>query len=918
MADSAPANWRSWSLCGGLLSVALLAVACGQASESDSVLAVQRVSQPLEISDFVIGTDTPALIQYDAGWYPGVATSTSSRIVVFEDTARIQAVLFDDEGPIGLDWIDLGVDDVVQYYPSVAVGEDRYLVAWYESAEAGPAVYGQTLSIEGEVLSERKLLADAAYDVQIDWLDGAFVFAWNDGAIHLSRVDLDAELIDGTRVDVTDMPASRPVLATLDDQGIVAFAQGDNEARQVLAVRFDATGAVLDPGGVVVNPSIDGTPEVAVAAGDAEYLVAFRGADGEGVIASVVDDSGQLVASEQVVSTSDSIGGHAVGFDGERFAVVWGDASIDGGALVASHVSKSGEVEPVEVTVAGPPAIASSVNYLDLDFSDGRYVVVYRADGVRGQYFDADLSRLGDPLALSAFPNAQNIPTPIWDGTNYVLAWSDERDFGAYQMRGTRISAEGAVLDPAGLGLSQEGAMAGNISVGSNGQVTVFVWIVNEDEAAYLRTMNADAELTPTQLFAVGRPRSARVLGGKKNFLVVYTIGPDATSNVDSVYAQPLDATGVPQGEAVPIVTGVAGLSASSFELAGEYWVAYDAGGAGALLQLSDQGEVLTELALPEDTGEFYNAAANDSSKLFIWQDASDQVYGRLLEDESWGEPFSLTDQLAAGTPAVAFDGSRFVTVWVEDRTALWTRSVELDGSLGEESRLLEGDYSQPRLTASGGETMLLSMVHWETYARTRRIESRLVAADGVVIAEPPGVEEPVQSADEGSDDAPPAGVGGDDAQGDAGAEQAAADDTSGEDVVDATDMDDSSGDSDGEALASDDGAAMAEGVDDATDTSSEGAGLGDDADSAGDEEADDGSGEDDNVGATGGGSADAGADDAAANSASDSSGCDCAMLGSNPTPGDVKSFWALLLVGLLAVRRRPRTTPTTSKHRLR
>src|SRR5690606_18545389 len=111
-----------------------------------------------------------------------------------------------------------------------------------------------------------KLLAEGAVEVQLDWLNGAFVMAWNDGTLHLARVDLDAEVIAGTQVDLTDAPASRPVLATLDDQGVVAFSQLIDDVRSVRVARFDEAGALLDGASLVVNPNINGTPEVAVAA----------------------------------------------------------------------------------------------------------------------------------------------------------------------------------------------------------------------------------------------------------------------------------------------------------------------------------------------------------------------------------------------------------------------------------------------------------------------------------------------------------------------------------------------------------------------------------------------------------------------------------------------------------------------------
>lgn len=872
--------------------------ACGQRAEQRSPLATQRATQALAISDFVIGTDTPELVQYEAGWYPGVAASGSNRMVVFEDTGRTQAVLFDQDGPIGLDWIDLGLDEVAQYYPSVAFGEDRYLVAWYES---GSGVYGQVLSVDGALLSDRKLLADAAVEVQVDWLAGAFVVAWNDGTLHIARVDLDAEVIDGTQVDLTDAPASRPVLATLDDQGLVAFSQLVDDERSVQVARFDHTGALLDATSVVVNPNINGTPEVAVAAGNAEYLVAFRGADDVGILASVVSESGELLAAEQPVADSASIGGHTVGFDGEQFVVVWSDGAVSGGGLVASNVSTTGEVAPIEITVAGPPAGAASVNYLDLVYAEDGYSIVYRSDGIRGQYFDADLARVGDALPLSAFPGAQNLPTPVWDGQNYVLTWSDEREFGTYQMRGTRISPEGMVLDPDGLAISQSGAAVGNFGVGSSGQVTAFAWTVSDDESAYLRTMNTEAELSATQLLATGRPRAINVLGGADGFLVLYTIGADANSVSDSVMAQPLDSAGMPRGSAVPVVSGVPGVAASFFALDGEYWVTYDNGEVGALVRLSAAGEVIAELELPEASSRYYNVAAGGDAKLFLWQDDAGQALARVLDGETWGEPFSLTEQVVSGAPAAQFDGTRFVTVWVEERLSLWTRNVELDGTLGEESQLLEGDYSFPRITASGGETMLLSMVHWEKFARTRRIESRLIAADGVVIEPPSSGDEP--RSDESStsddmaavddaasnpdaDDVPP--NGSDDSPDDPAPDDPAPDDPVSDDASD-------------DSTETDDGPTADDGPTESDDTSVDDSATDPDDGSATDDDASD----DADPGASG--DSDAGSDDSdvAASSGSDS-GCDCAVI-APAGARDSRLSWALLL-GLAALRRRARS----------
>ena len=56
-------------------------------------------------------------------------------------------------------------------------------------------------------------------------------------------------------------------------------------------------------------------------------------------------------------------------------------------------------------------------------------------------------------IAISTAPRGQVRPAVAFDGTNYLVAWSDART-GSFDVYGARVSTTGSVLDPAGFAIS--------------------------------------------------------------------------------------------------------------------------------------------------------------------------------------------------------------------------------------------------------------------------------------------------------------------------------------------------------------------------------------------------------------------------------------------------------------------------------
>ena len=93
---------------------------------------------------------------------------------------------------------------------------------------------------------------------------------------------------------------------------------------------------------------------------------------------------------------------------------------------------------------------------------DGTNFLVVWADGRSGPSYDiygARVSRAGAVLDGAGIPistaaNDQFAPAVAFDGTNFLVVWTDGRSGASYDIYGARVSRAGAVLDGAGIPIS--------------------------------------------------------------------------------------------------------------------------------------------------------------------------------------------------------------------------------------------------------------------------------------------------------------------------------------------------------------------------------------------------------------------------------------------------------------------------------
>ena len=448
---------------------------------------------------------------------------------------------------------------------------------WGAIAVAGPRV-SAPIAIDAPVYSgadgfqEYPVLAASTAGVLAVWQD------LRDGArsIWAARVVAGAPL-DPTGFAIATGPGGRtgPAVAS-DGTGWLVVWEETSGAGDVLAVRVSAAGVVLDaaPIPVAANPSVPSkSPRVAF--DGVNYVVAWSEARGASLdiflarvtpAGTVLDPAGVAVCTQTADQSSPRLGcdgataclvvwedlragdvdvyaarvtragavldpdGFSLGagagnqaqpalaFDGQRYAVVWADGSSGAFRVVGKRVSPAGAVLDAQ-----PVAVSSTAGGFTPSIAfDGQQFLVAWTTPPGGNY-DVAFARAeltlapldAPPLSLVALPDFEGYPSVVFDGANFLAAWSDDRtssqDSDVYL---GRVSPQGATLDGNGRLLSAAANNQRGGAVATDGRGYLVVWEDDRDRPVtiYARALGPDGLAETSGAVSVGLSTVDRTL----------------------------------------------------------------------------------------------------------------------------------------------------------------------------------------------------------------------------------------------------------------------------------------------------------------------------------------------------------------------------------------------------------------------
>lgn len=168
--------------------------------------------------------------------------------------------------------------------------------------------------------------------------------------------------------------------------------------------------------------------------------------------------------------------------DGQtNLLAVWEDERVSPYSdIFGARITPDGEIlDPTGIPICTASgwqtwvrAAAGSENYLVVwqDDRDVDYDIYGARIDLNGNVLDPD----GFPISTGE--GWESSPAVAWDGTNFLVVWSDDRNPSAANIYGTRITPQGEILDGTGFQISDETIRTIAPSITFNGSNYLIAW----------------------------------------------------------------------------------------------------------------------------------------------------------------------------------------------------------------------------------------------------------------------------------------------------------------------------------------------------------------------------------------------------------------------------------------------------------
>ncbi|HMI99852.1 MAG TPA: PASTA domain-containing protein [Gaiellaceae bacterium] len=257
-----------------------------------------------------------------------------------------------------------------------------------------------------------------------------------------------------------------PALASDGTNALVVWTdrQGTTTPGVIYGARITRAGTVLDRPGISIYNGQGEQASPAVAFDGANYLVVWQNIAwpvlGWFLDAARVTPSGTVLDPAAIRISNGYAASPAVASGGTNSLVVWLGA---GGSVVGARISPSGAVlDPNPITISCPSNYSCTSIYPNepvIAFDGTNYLVAW-SDSGSGNIYGTRISLAGTVLDPGGIRISDGVrtgkPTIAFGGANYLVAWQDAR-FGCCSIYGTRVSPAGSVLDPAGIAIATRG-----------------------------------------------------------------------------------------------------------------------------------------------------------------------------------------------------------------------------------------------------------------------------------------------------------------------------------------------------------------------------------------------------------------------------------------------------------------------------
>ncbi len=681
--------------------------------------------------EFVVDTNVVYIPETHEQLAPAVASDGTNCLVVWYDRRagvdNIYCARVDQSGTV-TDPEGIYVAQASYHYyihPAVAFGDTNYLIVWANGKVSGARVTqsGFVLDPEEFVISSS---ASSFCNPSVAFDGSNYFVVWTD-----SRNGYDYDIY-GARVSVSGIvldTAGIPVCTAPNEQGdpdvsfdgtnyfVVWNDSRNSSGPDIYGARVSRSGIVLDTSGVAISTARSHQNEPSITFGSTDYLVVWSDLRIDSLSYDIygarVTQSGDVLDSLGIIISSEIRQQYetSVSYDGSNFFVVWRDFRTGGqnaADIYGTRVNQAGSVldtSGIAISAAigyeESPSVSSCELFYLVVWGDARNnASSYDIYGARVDEFGYVHDSLGFPISTMA--NSQYSPAAAFDGTNYFVAWEDNRNYVTTEsdIFGIRISQSGSILDTSAIAIS-----------------------------AF-----ADSQRLPTVTF------------GNTNYLVAWQDMRNSSLFSYDIYGARVDTSGVViDTEGVAISSRKNYQSSPSIAFDGtNFFVVWHDNRTGSYdiyaARVSESGTVLDTAGIPISTANFYQqypSVTFDGEKYFVvWQDNRDgpfdihgarvSVSGEVLDVD--GIVISTASHYQTN-PSVAFDGTNYLVVWQDNRCAsdydIYGARVSQSGAVIDSSGIpiSTGRYDQrePSISFNGTNYIVVWQAHrndttWDIY----------------------------------------------------------------------------------------------------------------------------------------------------------------------------------------------------------
>ncbi|MFL5351916.1 hypothetical protein [Archangium sp.] len=368
-----------------------------------------------------------------------------------------------------------GVREAPSQEPDGPAEDDAEALPTALTSEPSPLASGYELGL-GQTGLQFQPLAEGPVAVASDGA-GLYLAVWSDqraGGIFGTRVSTSGKVLDPTGLVLNPgnqaHDAGTPLAVAFDGKHFVVVWLAYNGGLYAVRVRPDGT--VVDPEAVYLDIYLDwgvGEPSIACDGAGRCLVTMVDGyyADEDRFLQAslLVDEAGSLTSNGCGHFTEGPFTQARVAWSGSHFLVVWSETRKGSMDVLGARVSTECELLDAPYDFDYPGFVISSASGDQRDPSVGRmgdqlWVVWEDTRNGKSDIFGARVkdTEVLDPegLALSTASGRQHEPRMAAVGDKAFVLWTDERSTGHSRIRGTRLTADGTVINRAGFPVSAE------------------------------------------------------------------------------------------------------------------------------------------------------------------------------------------------------------------------------------------------------------------------------------------------------------------------------------------------------------------------------------------------------------------------------------------------------------------------------